>query len=271
VNDEQGQVPGGDDDRRPSRRTLIAGAATGAAAVWAAPAILSLDVASAQSTPPCTTDLLAWQPGNLDTTNPVQRAVGSTAFVSISFDKTPVGTGTGSVISPGGAGQQSQLGGVTNLLQLNLTITTVGQFEKVTILFTTEPGGTIPSAVRNLRFTLLGIDQSGGANSSVDDVHLYGRVGGSVLGGVYTGGSYVPAAFTNVGADVEIQNGQSDSGGTYDLALAVSGPAAPVATSTAGNVDVAYAGFIDFLEIRYVGNGGTDPQLIGISDLSVCA
>jgi hypothetical protein len=269
VTDERGQVDGDQHERGPSRRALLAGAATGAVAVWATPTILSLDAAAAASGNPCTTQSFTWQSGDLETNNPVSRPIGS-SFVNANYE-SHVGLGTGSAVSPGNTSQTSPLGGVNNLMELDLHITGAGQYESVIFTFTTEMFGTIPASVKNLTFTLLNIDVGNGGADWVDDVRLYGKVNGSIIGGAYTGGTYVPAAFTNTGTDVSTTNNITDGSGTYDRALGTGGPASPLSTSTTGNVVVTFAGPIDYLEIRYIGNGGTQPQLIGISDLSACA
>lgn len=235
---------------RPSRRAVLGTAAAGAAAAWALPSILTIDAAAAFTCSP-----LIWANGDLDGTDPVTKPIGSTT-VSADYDPSGLGGATGSVSSPGN--HASPLGNVSNFIQLDLTITTPGEYESIIFTFA--------APVFSLAFTLLNIDQSGVNGADwIDEVHLYGKLGGS-------SGTYQGATFSNVGADVTATpNFGSDTGGTYDLALGTSGPTNPAGTSTTGNADVLFTTGIDFLEIRYIGSGGTQPQLIGISDLNGCA
>jgi hypothetical protein len=252
---------GREDEREPqklSRRAMIGTAAGGAAAAWALPSILTIDAAAAFTCSP-----LEWAPGDLDGlgNNPVIKPIGSTT-VSVAYDTTGLGGTSGSVSSP--SNHAEPLGGVQNFMQLDLEIDgtgTVGDYESLIFTFA--------APVFSVSFTLLNIDMSPspGGTDWVDEVRLFGRSGGAP-----PTGTYVAASFSNVGSAVTTLNNQGTTPNEYDVAFGTGGPVAPLATSTDGNVDVTFASAIDYLEIRYIAAGpGTQPQLIGISNINGCA
>jgi hypothetical protein len=247
---------------RPSRRALLGGAAAGAAATWATPSILTIDVAGAGAATcsPFTVDWSAFAASvdALEATGfPVP--VGGHWQLDVSYDDSGMAAGGTDEV---GFALSSPLGGeTTGFVELQLhpgnppdADGAAGEFTELTLAFT-DTNDSLPAPVQGLSFTLLDIDLSTGEWQ--DDVQLVATLGGAPV-------LLAPGDATIVDPGVVVAGG----GPTFDSFTAVDGPVDN--STTNGNVAISYSSPLDTLVIRFTALAGIQAQQIGITGLTGC-
>jgi hypothetical protein len=249
VEPEGSSAPGVD------RRTMLLGAAAGAAAVWVAPAILSVDAASAAT---CVSQTLAWstQEVNVDNLDTSSFTVnyGTGGVLTVDYDDT---TAPAPPTATPGYATVTPLGGETaDFITLEMDASATGQLVTLTFDFST--------AVRFLTFTLLDVDL--GTGNWQDEVTLSASLLGSPVtlapGDITFNSTFVSS--TVVGTDNRF-TGILDPSGV--------GTGVPNNTTDA-NVSVTYPTLVDSVTITYRAVGGgpdPQPQQVGVGSLTFCA
>ena len=236
------------------RRKLLIGAAAGTAAVWAAPAILSVDAASAAT---CSSQTLAWstQETNVDNLDSSSFTVnyGSGGVLTVAYNKTappapPTAHAGYATVTPLGAA-------TADFITLEMDASAANQQTTLTLTFTTP--------VRFLTFTLLDVDL--GTGNWQDQVRLAATLGATPVtlapGDITVNGSFVSS--TVVGTE-NVFTGINDpnAGGGVDN------------NTTDANVSVTYPTNVTQVVITYRALGAAadpQPQQVGVGTLVFCA
>jgi hypothetical protein len=248
---------------RPSRRAVIGGAAAGAAAAWAAPAILTFDAAAAQGT--CVPFSVDWADHETSindlASNPFPVAVDIQWQLDVSYSNAGMTSGGQDAV---GYALSAPLGGQTSdFIEMQLHPNNPdpggdtgadGEYTELTFVFTDTLTAAL-APVQDLSFTLLDIDFSAG--DWQDDVQLYASLNGTPV--LLAPGDYTIVNNTVVSASV---------GPTYDEFTGVDGPVPNIDTD--GNVQITYSGLIDTLVVRFTALSGIQAEQIGISGLTGC-
>lgn len=233
------------------RRSLIRKAAIGGTAVWAAPQILTVTAAGAQSGA-CIPDGLAWSDFEIDVD----------ALPSGSFDAPIANGGTVTVAYTAGGGSTvgyatvAPLGGVfSSFATLGLAASAPAEFTELTLTF------SVP--VEDLSFTILDLDLGDGfwqdqiqLEASLAATPVLLGAGDVSFNATLVASALLPPAnqFTAISDPSGIGSGTANS-------------------SADANVAVTYPSAVDTLVIRYLAGPAEatpQPQQIGVGDLTFC-
>jgi len=237
------------------RRKVLIGAAAGAAAVWATPAILSVDAASAAT---CSSETLAWstQEVNVDNLDSSSFTVnyGTSGVLTVAYDET---TPPAPPTADAGYATVTPLGGETaDFITLEMDASAAGELVTLTFSFSTD--------VRFLTFTLLDIDL--GTGNWQDEVTLSASLAGSPV-------TLTPAdiTFNPVFVSSTVVGTDNRFTGIFDPSGV--GTGVPNNTTDA-NVSVTYPTDVDTVTITYRALAAAvdpQPQQVGVGSLTFCA
>ncbi len=242
------------------RRSLLKGAAVGTVVAWAAPQVLSMTAAAAQSAA-CIPDGLPWSDfdvdvDNLDTTS-FDAPLASGGVVNVAFSDAGIGAG----VATAGYATVAPLGAVgTSFVVLEMNASVPGEFCELVLTFS-DP-------VEQLAFTLLDLDRGLG---NWQDVVL--------LEATYLGNAVTlnPADYGFDNTLIQHDDVPLIPPKTGDQFTAITDQSG-IGNGTANtvpdaNVSINYPGTLDTLTIRYLAGplqANPQPQQIGIGDLTFC-
>lgn len=240
-----------------SRRRLLVGAAGVAGATWAAPAILSVDAVAAATCLPFAIDFgpAATKINGLGNGRPPIVISGDGVDVVVSYYSTQLNGDARARYSA-----VDELGGeVGDFIRLELSNNnpgTFGDYVELQFAFVDQTSGN-PLPVADLSFSLLDVDQSpvGGTSEWRDLVEVQ-----ALDGATPRTPSITPASANVVTTLVP-----------PPPAVAPASFAGPVAVSSPdGNAAFQYSAPVDTLTVRFIADGGSQAQQIGIWQLAGC-